>query len=452
MRIGLIAMSGVRAWSEELNRAGLTMPGVIERGNVIASLPSLSLLTLAGLTGPEHVVSYHEIRDLRREGAAVGAQVGENMDEAAPMFDLVAISSMSAQIKDAYEVARHYKSRGAIVVMGGLHVTAMPEEAATHCDAVVVGEAEPLWARVLEDAERGEIGRGQPVRAYRNEGDEFALEASPMPRFDLLDVDKYNRIPLQTARGCPHRCEFCASSILLTKGYKLKPTERVIAEVRAIKRVWERPFIELADDDSFCSRARAKELLRALRAEEVPWFTECDVSIAEDEELLAAMREAGCRQVLVGLESPTGTGLDGLEMRRNWKLRQLPRYEHAVRTIQSHGITVNGCFIVGLDGHTERVFDEVFEFAMRTSLYDVQLTVPTAFPGTPMYERLLRDGRIIAPGAWERCTLLDANIVPRDMSVERLERGFLELAQRVYHEDAIRARREGFLRMRRAAG
>lgn len=446
MRIGLIAMSGVRAWSEELNRAGLTMPGVIERGNVIASLPSLSLLTLAGMTGPEHEVSYHEIRDLRREGAAVGTT---RSGEAG--FDLVAISSMSAQIKDAYEVAGHYRSLGAIVVMGGLHVTAMPEEAALHCDAVVVGEAEPLWGRVLSDAARGELGGGRPARLYRHEGEEFLLDESPMPRFELLDVAKYNRIPLQTARGCPHRCEFCASSILLTKRYKLKPKERVIAEVRAIKRVWERPFIELADDNSFCSRARAKELLAALRSEDVPWFTECDVSIAEDEALLVAMREAGCRQVLVGLESPTDAGLDGMEMRRNWKLRQLPRYEHAVRTIQSHGITVNGCFIVGLDGHTERVFDEVYEFAMRTSLYDVQITVPTAFPGTPMYERLLSAGRIIEPGAWERCTLLDVNIVPREMSVERLQRGFLELATRLYHEDAIRVRREGFLRMRRAA-
>lgn len=448
MRIGLIAMSGVRAWSEKLNRVGLTMPGVIERGNVIASLPSLSLLTLAGMTGPEHEVSYHEIRDLNREGPVVGARV----DIAAPVFDLVAISSMSAQVKDGYEVARHYRARGAIVVMGGLHVTAIPEEAARHCDAVVVGEAEPLWERVLRDATRGEIGGGQPARVYRNEEEEFSLDEAPMPRFDLLDVDKYNRIPLQTARGCPHRCEFCASSILLTKGYKLKPPERVIAEVRAIKRVWERPFIELADDNSFCSRARAKELLGALRTEEVPWFTECDVSIAEDEELLIAMREAGCRQVLVGLESPTDAGLDGMEMRRNWKLRQVPRYEHAVRTIQSQGITVNGCFIVGLDGHTEQVFDAVFEFAMRTSLYDVQITVPTAFPGTPMYERLLGEGRIIEPGAWERCTLLDVNVVPREMSVERLERGFLELATRLYYEDAIRARREGFLRMRRRVG
>lgn len=254
-------MSGVRAWSEALNRAGLTMPGVIERGNVIASLPSLSLLTLAGMTGPEHEVSYHEIRDLKREGASVGA----GMNAAAPSFDLVAISSMSAQVKDAYEVARHYRAQGAIVVMGGLHVTAMPEEAAMHCDAVVVGEAEPLWERVLRDAVRGEIGGGQRARIYLNEGAEFAMDQAPMPRFDLLEVDKYNRIPLQTARGCPHRCEFCASSILLTKGYKLKPAERVIAEVRAIKRVWERPFIELADDNSFCSRARAKELLAALR-------------------------------------------------------------------------------------------------------------------------------------------------------------------------------------------
>ncbi len=467
MRIGLIAMSGVRAWSEELNRAGLTMPGVMERGAVIASLPSLSLLTLAGMTGQQHEVSYHEIRDLREWvasraprtgnphpasqslGHPLPAELGEGL--APSGFDLVAISTMTAQVKDAYAVADWYRSRGVMVVMGGLHVTALPEEALAHCDAVVVGEAEPVWRKLLADAERGEL-----ERVYRRGPgrEDFDLADAPMPRFELLDIRKYNRVTVQTTRGCPHACDFCASSIMLTKGYKVKPVERVMAELERVRAVWpegERPFIEFADDNSFASRGAAKKLLTVMAAEReagrgVSWFTEVDLSIAWEPELLELMRASGCRQVLIGLESPVEGGLDGLETRRNWKLKQHSKYEEAVRLIQSHGITVNGCFILGLDGQTPEVFDRVAEFADRTSLFDVQITVLTPFPGTPLYARLERAGRLLEPGAWEKCTLFDVNFVPRGMTVRELEEGFLRLAGRLYHPDAVKARREGYFR------
>lgn len=438
MNIAFIAMSGVRAWSEELNRAKLTMPGVVERGNVIASLPSLSLLTLAALTGSEHTVSYHEIRDLRAEATASGMPNLPDRD-----WDLVAISSMSAQIGDAYAVADYYRARGKTVIMGGLHVTALPEEALGHCDAVVVGEAEPHWTHLVADAAAGTLRRIY----QRVPGDgvpEFDLAQAPVPRFDLLDPDRYNRIPVQTTRGCPHKCDFCASSILLTNSYKCKPPENLRAEIRAIKDVWDKPFIELADDNSFCSRANARRTLDVLREENVRWFTEVDIAIAEDEQLLDAIAAAGCRQVLIGLESPIAAGLDHLEMRRNWKLRQYPRYEAAVRAIQSRGITVNGCFILGLDGHTTGVFDAVHEFAIRTNLWDVQITVLTPFPGTPLCARLLSEGRILEPGAWHKCTLFDINHAPLGMSPEELHAGLLDLAGRLYADDCVRARREKY--------
>jgi radical SAM superfamily enzyme YgiQ (UPF0313 family) len=428
LRIGFIAMSGVRADSEELNRAGLTFPGVLERGEVIASLPSLSLLTLAALTPDDIDVEYHEIRDLRRHGELPGR------------FDLVAISTCSAQVFDAYAVARHYRDRGVPTVMGGLHVTSLPDEALEHCGSVVIGEGELSWPHVIADLRRGRLARRYEPPA----GAEFDLADAPIPRFDLLDIDQYNRLTVQTSRGCPHRCDFCASSILLTRRYKIKPVDRVLEEIRAIKRIWKRPFIELADDNSFVNRDHTRELLRALVPERIHWFTEADVSVADDDDLLTLMRDAGCRQILIGLESPSGSGLDGVELRSNWKLKQLDRYENAVRRIQAHGITVNGCFILGLDGDGEDIFDRVFEFVDRTSLYDVQVTVLTPFPGTPLYDRLLRDGRIIEPGAWNRCTLFDANFVPRRMSPEQLERGLLELAGRLYDPEFTRARRQRF--------
>src|SRR5262249_42673150 len=153
--------------------------------------------------------------------------------------------------------------------MGGITVSALPEETARYCTSVVLGEGEPLWPELLADFENDRL---KPIYRSRNHG-LFSLAEAPMPRFDLLDPKKYNRITVQTSRGCPHRCEFCASSILLTPRYKLKPVEKVIAELHAIKRIWPRPFIEFADDNSFVHREHYKRLLRQMLKEDLRWFT-----------------------------------------------------------------------------------------------------------------------------------------------------------------------------------
>lgn len=434
MRVGMIAFSGIRAADPELMALGLTLPGVVERSKVVASLPSLSLLTLAALTPPEIEVRYHEIADI--EGFA-----------ALPRdYDLVAITSLSAQIREAYAVADEYRRLGVPTVMGGLHVTKMAAEAAQHAAVVAVGEGELTWPKIMADLQRGAL---QP--RYAPPADTwFDLADAPQPRFELLQIDKYNRLTVQTSRGCPHQCDFCASSILLTPKYRVKPVEKVVAEVRRIKELWPRPFIEFADDNSFAMRPHYKRLLAALREEGIRWFTEADISIADDPELLELMRESGCMQVLIGLESPT-RGLDGVELRRNWKLRVQPNYQEAVRRIQEHGITVNGCFILGLDGDTEQVFDAIFEFAEQTPLFEVQLTVLTAFPGTPLYERLKREGRLIEPEAWEKCTLFDVNFRPQHMTPQRLRQGLIDLAARVYDPEFVAARRRGYFERLHAA-
>jgi radical SAM superfamily enzyme YgiQ (UPF0313 family) len=426
MHIALIAMSGVRAFKPELNEIGMTLPGFVERGKVITAMPSLSLLTLAGLTPDRFDVSYHEIADIR--------QMGE-----LPPCDLAAIGTFTAQVKDAYELARRYRALGVKTVIGGLHATAMPEEALQHFDAVVVGEGEISWPVVLRDFEAGTLGG-----IYRANGEEFDLANSPMPRYDLLEPAKYNRLTVQTARGCPWKCDFCASSILLTPRYKLKPVERVLNEIGHIKSVWPRPFIEFADDNSFVNKRRSKELLRAIAPENVRWFTESDIAIADDPELLTLMRESGCAQVLIGLESPTAAGLDGLETRRNWKHSRFAGYAEAVKRIQDHGVAVNGCFVLGLDGGTTADFAAVRRFVEESGLYQVQITVVTAFPGTPFYRRLLAEGRLLDPTAWEKCTVFDVNVQPKQMSVEELEAGFIDLARQLYSAEAERARTHSF--------
>jgi radical SAM superfamily enzyme YgiQ (UPF0313 family) len=421
-------MSGVRACDPELVKLGLTLPGFIERGRTVASLPGLGLLTLAGMTPGKFDVEYFEVDDLR------------NLSNLPDGFDLVAISSFSAQILEAYELADRYRARGTQVVLGGLHVTALPDEGSQHADAVVVGEGESVWRQLLEDCAAGRL---QP--RYDSHGD-FSFDDAPLPRFDLLDVSKYNRLTVQTSRGCPLRCEFCASSILLTKRYKLKPIAKVLAEIDQIQRLWRRPFLEFADDNSFVNFGYWRELLPRLQSRKLRWFTECDLRVHQDGELLNLMRTSGCSEVLIGFESPIEMGLGGIELRSDWKRRHWADYRDAIRQIQSHGIRVNGCFILGLDGHTPDVFDAIYEFARDAELYDVQITLPTPFPGTPFYNRLKASDRLLYDGQWNRCTLFDINFLPDPMTVEQLRSGFYNLGKRLYAEDASRWRRENFNR------
>lgn len=217
-----------------------------------------------------------------------------------------------------------------------------------------------------------------------------------------------------------------------------------MAEIREIKKIWPRPFIEFADDNSFVHREHYKQLLRRLVPEKLRWFTEADVRVAEDDELLGLMRDSGCQQVLIGLESPGRANLEGIELKNNWKARQQDYYKDAIARIQSYGITVNGCFILGLDADTPEVFDDVLQFVRDSGVYEVQITFLTAFPGTPLYTRLKAEGRIIRDKAWELCTLFDINITPKNMSRDQLQAGFLRLAKQLYSAEETQTRRRRF--------
>jgi len=434
MKLGLIAMSGVRAHNEELTKMGLTLPGFVERNKTIASLPSLGLLTLAGLTPNTIAVEYMEVEDIKQLDGLPGE------------FDAVAISSFSAQIKEAYELADRYRTAGTTVILGGLHVTARPDEALQHADSVVIGEGEPVWPLVMHDLQHNNL---KP--RYDARGNTFDLAHAPMPRFDLLNHERYNRITVQTSRGCPFDCEFCAASIRLSPKYRIKPVPKVIGEIRQIKSAWQKPFIEFADDNSFVNKRHSKALLRELAKEDIRWFTESDLAIAKDDELLALMRDSGCAQVLIGFESPSPAGLQGVERKGDWKAKQYDQYLDAIDQIQSHGISVNGCFVLGLDGTGIDSFNSVRDFVRQSGLHEVQVTVQTAFPNTPLYTRLQQSGRIIHEQAWELCTLFDVNFVPDSMSVEELESNFRWLVSELYSDEETQRRKSHFFQQLRAA-
>jgi len=426
-RIAFVAMSGIRVCDEELLELGLTLPGFVERSKAIASLPSLGLLTLIGMTPEARFErSYHEVPSLAE------------LPEFCGPYDLVAISCLTARIRDAYTLAGRFRAAGTKVIMGGLHVTAVPEEAARHVDTIVIGEGESVWSEVLEDLSRDAL---KPVYDARKRS--FDLADAPMPAFELLDMKRYNRITVQTSRGCPLKCSFCASSILLTPKYKQKPQEKVLAEVDRIRALWRKPFLELADDNSFVNKRYWRALLPELAKRRVRWFTETDLSVADDEELLELLAKAGCVEVLVGLESPTPDALTDID-RSGWKKKRAARALDNVRLIQHHGIRVNGCFIVGLDAHTEQVFDDIFEFTREARLFDVQITMPTPFPGTPMYRRYAETGRLTHPTDWERYTLYDLNFRPMGMTGKQLVEGFHDLSKRLYSDEFTRWRRSAW--------
>lgn len=436
MKIGFLAMSGIRAHDPELLRLGLTLPGFVERSKTIASLPSLGLLYLAAVTPAGHELAYYEAES---DGAEPAAVYG---------CDLVAISTFSAQVFEAYAIADRLRSAGVKVAMGGLHVTVRPSEAAEHADYIIVGEGENVWPAVVDAADRGAPSQLFNAREFPP----VDVSALPIPRYDLLGDRPYNRFTVQTSRGCPWRCDFCASNVMLSQRYRKRPVEQVVRDIRAIQQLRDRPFIEFADDNTFVDKQWGKQLCRQLKPLHVKWFTETDITVAEDLELLDLMRESGCRQVLIGLESPDQSPLEGMELRSNFKARHASQYADAIHTIQSHGITVNGCFILGLDEHGTDVFERVLDFSVKHQLYDVQITILTAFPGTPLYDRFLREGRIIEPKRWDLCTLFDVNYEPKGMTADELRKGIRWLTQRLYSDECTQQRRAGFFNMVRGRG
>lgn len=421
-------MSGVRIQNQALRELGLTLPGFIERGQVIASLPSLGLLTLAGATPPHWELSYHEVDDLGDWAAEITAL----------QPDVVAISSLSARVNDAYRLADQLRAAGITVVIGGLHASVRPEEAGMHADTVVVGPGERVWPKLLAEWEEGRLQKCYRHRDYGSDD----LSAVPIPRYDLLDCDRYNRITLQTHRGCPHDCTFCGASRLISS-YQRKPLCRVEEELDAIQAVWSQPFLELADDNSFVHKPYARDLARTLGRRNIRWFTETDISVADDPDLLELLAESGCAQVLIGLESPVPRDLIGMD-RKDWKSRQADRYHDAIGRIQRAGVSVNGCFVLGLDEHDETCFDHVLNFVAGSGLAEVQVTVMTPFPGTELTAQLAAEGRLLKDEWWDECTLFDVVYRPARMSVSDLEDGFRTLVSRIYTEDMVAGRKSAF--------
>jgi radical SAM superfamily enzyme YgiQ (UPF0313 family) len=301
-----------------------------------------------------------------------------------------------------------------------------------------------LWPRILEDFRRG--GKAALAGLYREEQPgTYDLAESPMPRFDLLVDRPYNRITVQTVRGCPLDCEFCGASKLYGPKYRRKPVAKVMAEIEKVKELWgDDAFIELADDNSFGHPVWAREFLEAIQEYDLRWFTETDLSIADHDELLPLLFKSGCRQILIGLESINESSLDGID-RANWKHKRRGKYMDAIKKIQDHGVTVNGCFIVGNDGETAGVFEDLRDFIEESELLEAQVTILTPFPGTRLLHRLRSQGRLLYENFWDRCTLFDLVFEPENMAPEELVEGHYWLMTEIYNQDQYNRRKRHYI-------
>jgi radical SAM superfamily enzyme YgiQ (UPF0313 family) len=412
--VAFVPLAGFRVREEAMRELGMTLPGLRHRARAIGELPSLGLLTLAGMTPAPWTCSHHE-------AGGDGGPIVELLARERP--DLVAISALTASAEEAYLLSGALRRAGLRTAFGGLHATACPDEARAHFDAVVVGEGEPVWPQVLADALRGAL---KPL--YR--AGPFDLARSPVPRFDLLRGPR-SRMTLQTERGCPLSCEFCGASRLLGP-FREKPVRNIRRELAAMGRV---PLLELADDNTFAGTRDAGPLLDALAESGARWFTEADWRLGERPDALERLAGAGCVQVLVGIESQVYRHGGMGAKRAEW-----PRIRDAIARIQEAGVAVNGCFIVGCDGEDRAALDRLRALVLASPLADVQLTLQTPFPGTALHRRLREAGRLLPGRGWPYYTLFDVTYRPDPMGVEELEAAFRDLTREVF-SPAAAARR-----------
>ena len=344
--------------------------------------------------------------------------------------DLVGVNTMTATAAYAYEIADRYRKLGAKVVLGGIHASLVPEEALEHADSVVAGEAEAIWPRVLADADADCL---KPL--YRSEGF-IDFKRPRFPRRDILNRERYwcpNAV--QTARGCPPVCNFCAVTVFNGRRLRKRELDNVLAEVESLprSRLIRRRVVTFEDDNIGANPSRAKELFKALIPMRILWGSQACITFANDEELVALAAESGCRFIIIGLETLSPQALAEIGKRQN----RVEQYESALRTFRKYGILVLGTFMFGLDSDDGTVFANTLNFAVRNKLVLAQFSMLSPYPGTRVHQRLLGEGRVeprfwLDP-SWESRAVYE----PKNMSGETLCEGAYEAGRGFYSYRSI---------------
>ncbi len=357
-------------------------------------------------------------------------------------YDLVGITAMAQQAPRAYEIAAAFRKRGIPVVIGGVHPTVLPEEAQQYADSVVVGEAEPVWGRLMEDFRAGRL---QPL--YRSPGP-INLADTPVPRYDLLNKSYYNQAWLQTTRGCPHDCDYCVSAKIFGKQYRIKSIDQVSRELDAILAHFGRLHLAFSDDNLLANRGHTERLMEVLTPLRLRWLAQADAAIGEHEDLLEKLRAANCRYLFIGFETISSKSMAELDP-TGWKVKRVQGYARCIERIQSYGIGVVGAFIVGLDDDDPGVFDRTADFIIENDLYGAAITILTPFAGTRLRARLEAEGRLL-PTGWDNYTAHDVNHVHPTMTKQQIEDGLLRIYERVFSEEVFVKKLAHFQEIHRA--
>ena len=297
--------------------------------------------------------------------------------------------------------------------MGGFHAALCPDEVARFADAVVIGEAEKVWAEVLDDARAGTL-----KRRYRGTGRPSLVGLKPDRR--VFDGKRYLKVGLvEAGRGCHFKCDFCAVTAVFGATQTRRPTEEILAEVRAATANGKRKLVFFVDDNITSNLAQAKEFFRALIPLKVRWVSQSSINATHDPEFLDLLRRSGCMGVLIGFESLNPANLAAMNKRFN---TMGGGFEVALRNLREHGIRVYGTFVFGYDADTPESFEATVAFAREQGLYIAAFNHLTPFPGTPLYERLKREGRLRYEHWWldGRYGYNEIPFVPKSMSPEEL--------------------------------
>lgn len=375
-------------------------------GEMSFRFPSLSLAVVAAATPEKWETALHD------EGFGP-----VDLDDPA---DVVAITGMTAQAVRAYEIADAFRARGKTVVMGGFHASNLPAEALLHVDAVVVGEAEAVWPKLLADLQEGRL-----QKVYRPDGP-VDTAAIPVARRSIFDGKGYLLTnTIQTTRGCPYDCEFCSVTAYFGRKYRKRPVETVLAELGEMKKRGSYAFF--VDDNIVVDRSYSLKLFRGMKDLGMKWLSHASLDLAEDPELLTAMGEAGCIGLFVGFESLDEKALAAMGKKTN----HVATYLDAVKAFRDSGIGILGSFVLGLDGDGPDVFERTLRFCESARLPAAIFPILTPYPGTKVRERLLAEDRILSSD-WRNYDMEHVNFRPKGMTVDELQAGYDLLMKEFY--------------------
>ncbi len=357
----------------------------------------LTLTALAALTPPEIEV---KITD----------ENVEPIDFEEEDVDLVGVTGMVMHAPRAYEIAQRFRQRRIPVVLGGPHASSLPLEAKEYADAVVIGEAENVWQRLIEDYKKG------CLKPFYKQDTFCSMERLPFPRRNLLRRDAYMTVNcVQTTRGCPHQCDFCHVTHFFGKTYRCRPVEEVIEEVKSL----DGEFIVFIDDNIAGNRHYARELFTQLKPLKKKWASQASMTLTRDPELLKLAAESGCVSLFIGVESLSSENLKEV----NKAFNRAPQFEEAMKALHDHDIMILAGFIFGLDYDDEGVFERTLRFCERNRIELPSFFILTPLPGTALFKKMEAEGRLLHKD-WGQYNGATVVFKPKLMTEETLQRGF----------------------------